>query len=94
MTEMLSATAAKNFVGGEWSESEAGETYEKHNPWRPSEVTGVYAASTADDARAAVEVARAAFPGWAATPAPARAAFFFKAADALEARVEQIAQDM
>ena len=54
MTEMLSATAARNFVGGAWSESASGETYEKHNPWRPSEVTGVFAASTADDARAAV----------------------------------------
>ena len=94
MTEMLSATAAKNFVGGDWRESASGETYEKHNPWRPSEVTGVYAASTAEDAQAAVDAALAAFPGWAATPAPARAAFFFKAADAIERRVEQIAQDM
>ena len=94
MTETLSATAARNFIGGEWSESASGETYEKRSPWRPSEVTGVYAASGADDARAAVEAARTAFAGWAALPAPARAAFFFKAADAIEARVEQIAQDM
>ena len=94
MTEILSATAARNFVGGAWSESASGATYEKHNPWRPSEVTGVFAASTAADARAAVDAAREAFPAWAALPAPARAAFFFKAADAIEARVEQIAQDM
>ena len=94
MTEPLSATAARNFIGGEWSESAAGETYEKHNPWRPSELTGVFAASTADDAKAAVAAAHAALPAWAALPAPARAAFFFKAADAIEARVEQIAQDM
>ena len=94
MNETLSATTGRNFIGGEWSESESGETYEKRNPWRPDEVTGVYAASTADDAIAAVEAAVEAFPGWAALPAPARAAFFFKAADAIEARVEQIAQDM
>ena len=94
MTETLSATAAKNFIGGEWSESVSGETYEKRNPWRPSEVTGVFAASGSDDARAAVESARTASPAWAALPAPARAAFFFKAADAIEARIEQIAQDM
>ena len=54
----------------------------------------MFAASTAADARAAVDAAREAFPAWAALPAPARAAFFFKAADAIEARVEQIAQDM
>jgi acyl-CoA reductase-like NAD-dependent aldehyde dehydrogenase len=94
MTEMLAATAAKNFVGGEWRESGSGATYEKHNPWRPAEVTGVFAASAAEDARAAVEAAGDAFPAWAGLPAPARAGFFFKAADALEARVEQIAQDM
>ncbi len=94
MTETLSATTARNFIGGTWSESVSGETYEKRNPWRPSEVTGVFAASTAADARSAVEAARAAFPAWAGLPAPARAAFLFKAADAVEGRVEQIAQDM
>ena len=36
----------------------------------------------------------ASFPAWAGLPAPARAAFLFKAADAVEGRVEQIAQDM
>ena len=86
--------ALQNYVDGAWVDAAGGETYEKHNPWRPSEVTGVFQASGADDARAAVAAAAAAFPGWAATPAPTRAAFFFKAADALEARVEQIAQDM
>ena len=94
MTEILSATAARNFVGGKWSESASGETYEKRNPWRPSEATGVYAASGAEDAKAAVDAACGAFAPWSALPAPARAAYFFKAADAIEARVEQIAQDM
>ncbi len=94
MPETLSATAAMNFIGGEWSESASGETYEKRNPWRPAEVTGVFAASTSDDAKTAVESARGAFPSWAALPAPARAAVLFKAADAIEARVEQVAQDM
>ena len=94
MTEIMSATAARNFIAGAWSESVSGETYEKHNPWHPSEVTGVFAASTAEDARAAIAAAQDAFGAWAALPAPTRAAFFFKAADAIEARVEQIAQDM
>jgi aldehyde dehydrogenase (NAD+) len=57
-------------------------------------VTGEYPASTADDARAAVDAAREAFPLWAALPAAQRAAYFGKAANALEARAERIAQDM
>jgi aldehyde dehydrogenase (NAD+) len=57
-------------------------------------VTGVYPASDADDAGAAIDAARDAFPAWAALPAAQRAAFFGKAANVLEARADQIAQDM
>ena len=54
MTETMTGAPARNYIGGEWRESAAGETYEKRNPWRPSDVTGVYPASDADDARAAI----------------------------------------
>ena len=94
MSETLTETPAKNYVGGEWRESASGESYEKRSPWRPSQVTGVYPASDAADGRAAVEAAGRAFPAWAALPPAQRAAFFDKAATAIEARAEQIAQDM
>jgi acyl-CoA reductase-like NAD-dependent aldehyde dehydrogenase len=94
MTDTMTGTPARNYVGGEWRESEAGETYEKRNPWRPAQVTGVYPASNADDARAAIAAARDAFPAWSSLPAPQRAVYFTKAAAAIEARAEQVAQDM
>ena len=94
MSRTLTGTPARNYVGGEWRESASGETYEKRSPWRPAEVTGEYPASTVEDARAAIDAAREAFPAWAALPAVQRAAFFGKAADVLEARAEQVAQDM
>ena len=94
MSDTLTGTPAKNYVGGEWRESASGESYEKRSPWRPSRVTGVYPASDAADGRAAVEAAGHAFPAWAALPPAQRAAFFDKAAAAIEARAEQIAQDM
>ena len=94
MTETATSAPARNYVGGEWREASSDETYEKRNPWRPDEVTGTFQASDADDAAAAVESAAAAAPAWAALPAPARGAFLVKAADALEARVEQVARDM
>ena len=93
MMETTSAPA-RNYVGGEWREASSDATYEKRSPWRPEEVTGTFQASDADDAAAAVEAAAAAAPAWAALPAPARGAFLVKAADALEARVEQVARDM
>jgi acyl-CoA reductase-like NAD-dependent aldehyde dehydrogenase len=94
MSDTLIGTPAKNYVGGEWRESASGENYEKRSPWRPSRVTGVYPASDAADGRTAVEAAGRAFPAWAALPTPQRAAYFGKAATAIEARAEQIAQDM
>jgi aldehyde dehydrogenase (NAD+) len=54
----------------------------------------VYPASDAGDARVAVEAAHSAFPSWAALPAAQRASHFVKAAAAIEARAEQVAQDM
>ena len=62
---------AKNYVGGEWRESASGESYEKRNPWRPSQVTGVYPASDAADGRAAVEAAGRGVPGVGGAPARA-----------------------
>ena len=94
MSDTLTKSPARNYVGGEWRESASGETYEKRNPWRPSAVTGVYPSSDTNDARAAIDAARDAFPAWAALPAAQRAVFFGKAANVLEARAEQIAQDM
>jgi len=94
MSETLTGSPARNYVGGEWRAPASGETYEKRSPWRPSVVTGTYPASDAVDARAAIEAARDAFPAWSALPASQRAAFFGKAADAIEARAERVAQDM
>jgi aldehyde dehydrogenase (NAD+) len=94
MSETLVGSPALNYVGGEWRESASGATYEKRNPWRPAQVVGAYAASDAEDARSAVETAQEAFPAWSALPAVQRAAFFEKAASAIEARAERIAADM
>ena len=93
-TTTTTQTPSRNYIGGEWREAGAQETYERHDPWRPSRVTGVYQSSGTDDVEAAVAAATEAFPAWAALPGPARAAFFHRAADALDARMEQIAQDM
>src|SRR5438477_3258286 len=97
MTEVLEAPtrpAFANFVGGEWQPSRSGRTYEKRGPWRPGETIGEFPASGAEDVEAAVEAAAAAFPDWSRKPAAQRGAVLMGAADAIERRVEQIAQDM
>ena len=97
MSDVLEAPARPalaNFIGGEWRPSVSGRTYEKHGPWRPSEVIGELPASGEEDVNAAVAAALAAFPEWAGLPAAKRGAILNKAADIVEARAEQIAQDM
>src|SRR5438876_1639498 len=99
MSDVLEAPTAvrpapANYVGGEWRPSLSGNTYEKRNPWRPSETVGEFPASDAGDVEAAVEAAAAAFPDWSRLAPARRSAILFAAADAVDARTEQIAQDM
>jgi alpha-ketoglutaric semialdehyde dehydrogenase len=86
--------ARANYVGGDWTPSRTGRTYEKRNPANPSEVIGEFPASGEEDVDAAVEAAARAFRGWSTQPAAARAAVLMRAADAIEARVDDMAADM
>src|SRR5437899_8162813 len=83
-----------NYVGGEWKPARSGRTYEKRNPANPAEVVGEFPASGEEDVVAAVEAAAKAFPDWAGLPAAGRAAVLMRAADAIAARVEEMAADM
>ena len=94
MSETISAPTSLNFIAGEWRPSGSGRTYERRNPWRPSEVVGEFPSSNADDLRAAVDAAERAWPAWSGLPAAKRGALLTRAAELIEQRVEEIAQDM
>ncbi len=94
MKDTISRTAAANFIAGEWRPSRSGNTYERRNPWRPSEVVGEFPSSDADDLADAVDAAHGAAKDWARLPAARRGAILTRAAELIEARVEEIAQDM
>src|SRR5712691_2108307 len=97
MSEVVEAPArpaGMNYVGGEWRPAASGETYEKRNPMRPSQVVGEFSSSSDADVDAAVAAAEAAFAGWAALPLARRAGDLNAAAAVLEARAEQVARDM
>jgi aldehyde dehydrogenase (NAD+) len=94
MSDTIAITGAANFIAGEWTPSTSGRTYERRNPWRPSEVVGEFPSSDAQDVAAAAAAADEAWPGWSRLPAARRCAFLAGAADAIEERVEEIAQDM
>src|SRR5205085_518494 len=74
--------------------ADSGETYEKRNPMRPDEVVADVPACGKGDVDAAAAAAAEAFPAWSATPAPQRGNLLVKAAEVIEARLEQIAIEM
>lgn len=86
------AAEYRNLIGGRWVHGSA--WFENRNPADTRDLVGLFARGSAADMTAAIDAAAAAFPLWASTPAPARGAFLFRAADLLEARLEELAVEM
>lgn len=79
------------YIGGEWRPAAGSGRIEVVNP-ADEQVIGAVPAGTAEDVDAAVRAARAAFPGWAATPPAERAALIGALRDVLVARKTEIAE--
>ena len=78
------------FIGGTWVPVTGREALAVVDPSTEQQVSSV-PAGTAADVDAAVAAARAAFAGWAASPPADRAGLLTAAADALEARTDEVA---
>jgi aldehyde dehydrogenase (NAD+) len=79
------------YIGCDWRPAAGTDTIEVVNPVE-EQVIGRVPAGTAEDVDAAVHAARAALPGWAATPPAERGAVIGALRDALAARREEIAE--
>lgn len=79
------------YIDGAWRPAAATEKLDVTNPADGS-LLGTVPAGGAEDVAAAVRAARAAFPGWAATPPAERAALLGELHQALEARRAEIAE--
>ncbi len=78
-----------NFIDGEWTDSQSGETFEVTNPAAAGEVVSIHPASTEADVEAALDAAVAAQDEWASTPGPSRGAILREAGNNLEARKDE-----
>jgi aldehyde dehydrogenase (NAD+) len=78
------------FVGGEWVSADGRDAIAVVNPATEEQVASV-PAGLAEDVDAAVAAARAAFEPWASLSPAERAAYLNAAADALEARSDEVA---
>ena len=87
------AKKSKMYIGGKWVDSTSGETFDDLNPYT-GEVYAQVPAGTPEDARQAIDAAKAAFPDWSKTPPGERRAIFLKAADIMERRSDELVKAM
>ena len=90
---MASAKTWKMYINGKWVDAANGGTFEDYNPYT-GEVYAHVPAGKAEDAKRAVEAARAAFPEWAETPPGEKRKIFLKAADVMERRQDELVKAM
>ena len=81
----------KNYINGEWVESESDKSKDVVNP-ATMKVIGKVPISNAEDVEKAVEAAREAFPRWRRTTPLARARYFFRLKELLEENFEEISR--
>ncbi len=84
--------AYKNYIGGQWVESESGDTYPIANPASKDTLVGTFQTSSAEDALRAAKAAQEALASWSGTPAPARASVLFRALEIFRTQAEDIAR--
>lgn len=82
----------QNLIGGEWTAAGSGDVFEDWNPANPEDLVGRFPKASAADTQAAIAAARAALPGWADTPPPARGAILNRASQIIAARLDQMAE--
>ncbi len=90
---MTTGTAQQMFIGGDWQPSATGETFEATSPANGA-VIGSVPQGDRDDARRAIEAARAAADGWARLTAFERAAKMHAVGDVIASRRDALAQTL
>src|SRR5207302_8486488 len=80
-----------NFIGGKWVAARSGRTMEDRNPADTDDLLGEVARSDAADIADAVAAAKAAYPGWFATPMPRRGDHLRRIGQLLDERKDELA---
>ncbi|MFW6376080.1 MAG: aldehyde dehydrogenase family protein [Thermoplasmatota archaeon] len=83
-----------NYVGGEWIESETGDTFEDRNPADIDDLIGHFQKSDEGDIDKAVKAAKDASEGWEKKPGPERGKLLRKTAQLIEDRKEELTETL
>ena len=73
-----------NAIAGVWTAARSGQKFASTDPADTDQTLGLFARARAEDVDAAVKAAKAAYPLWRKTPAPARGALLFRMGQLLE----------
>lgn len=87
--EFTPYVACQNWIGGEWVPAQSGETVSVDNP-RHNKSMGTVAWSGGPDVAQAVAAAKAALPGWKATPLKERAQVLYRVKQIMEANLDEL----
>jgi alpha-ketoglutaric semialdehyde dehydrogenase len=91
-TATETTTICRNYIDGKWVESKSPVMVERRNPANTDDVVARIPLSTRQEAKEAIVAAKAAFPAWRETPAPARGNILFKAARLMEKQKDELAR--
>jgi len=83
-----------SYVNGKWYHPNSERLVRNLNPADPHDVIAEFPAGTAQDVRAAIDAAQAAFPAWRNTPGPERGRVLWRAVNLARARLDEIARTM
>jgi len=89
----VATNSYRNYIAGEWVDSESGERFESRNPAN-GDLIGSFPRSTAADADRAVAAAHEAYASWRLYPAPKRAEILFRVAELLRDRKPELTRTM
>src|SRR4051812_50063504 len=81
----------RNYIGGKFVEHDAGRYLDVFNPAEGSVISRVPLSASTDVDRA-VQAAKAAFPGWSATPIKERVQVFYRYKALLERDIDSLAK--
>lgn len=95
MSTLTGAQTYLNYISGKWTASgSSSEVDASINPANKNEIVGYIQKSTKKDLDEAVAAAKKAQIGWRKLSGPARGEYLYKAANALEKRLDEIAETM
>ncbi|OXM87107.1 alpha-ketoglutaric semialdehyde dehydrogenase GucD [Paenibacillus rigui] len=94
MSHFTANETYRNFMNGQWKASVTGQTEASLNPARTGEIVGYIQKSNAQDLDEAVAGAKQAQKHWRKLSGAARGDMLYRAANALERRLDEIAETM